>query len=164
MPTLSNRSWRVGAVWQLVGLQAWHRWCREPTRDKVVKRHQLIGSCLLPPPGSSVAEPHLKVEEPFTYFLNQQNNFHCIESCVNVFSIFGSLHGARSIYVYVCVRPICPTTGSWTDRDLNIWRVQWNHRHYISMCYCKFLGSDNARGLLCLLKPTLAKYLSQESI
>lgn len=62
-PTLSYRSGSVGAVGQLIGLQAGHSWRRETTGNEVVKRHQLIGSCLLPPPGSSVAEPHLREKQ-----------------------------------------------------------------------------------------------------
>lgn len=62
-PTLGYRRRSVRALGQLVGLQARHGRRGETTGNEVVKRHQLTGSCLLPPAGSSVAKPNLR-EEP----------------------------------------------------------------------------------------------------
>lgn len=61
--TLGYRGWGVGAIRQLVGLEAGHGRGWESTRDEVVKRHQLTSSSLLPPTGSSVAEPHLQIKK-----------------------------------------------------------------------------------------------------
>lgn len=57
--TLGYRGRRVGAVRQLIGRDAGHGRGRETPRDQVVKRHQLVGSRLLPPPRPPVAEPNL---------------------------------------------------------------------------------------------------------
>lgn len=58
--TLRYGSGSVGAVRQLVGLEAGHGRGWESTRNEVVEGHQLTSSSLLPPTGSSVAEPHLQ--------------------------------------------------------------------------------------------------------
>lgn len=61
--TLGYGGWSVRALRQLVGLQAWHGWRGETTRNEVVEGHQLTGPSLFPPAGSSVAKPNLR-EEP----------------------------------------------------------------------------------------------------
>lgn len=166
-PTLSYGR-RVGAVGQLIGLQAWHSRRRETTGDEVVKSHQLIGSGLLPPPGSSIAEPHLRGQQRqkcIIYLLTQTDKLKMHTACTILFFI---CQCAWSMQMYmhacVCVRPLWPIKGHWTDRDLNIWIVQWNHRHYIFVCYCKSQGSDNAGGQIELLKPILVHYLNEPSI
>lgn len=58
--TLCYRWGGVGAVRELVGGNAGHGWRWETPWDQVIKCHQLIGSCLLPPPRPPVAEPNLE--------------------------------------------------------------------------------------------------------
>lgn len=58
--TLCYRWGGVGAVRELVGGDAGHGWGWETPWDQVVECHQLIGSCLLPPPRPPVAEPNLE--------------------------------------------------------------------------------------------------------
>lgn len=100
----------------------------------------------------------------FIYLPTEWNKLNC-----SAHSVYGHLYFRECVCVClwilcaVCARP--PITRSWTDRDLNIWRVQWNHRHYIFVCYCKSPSSQaNARGLSQLVKPILAHYLNQASI
>lgn len=78
-PTLGYGRRSVRALGQLVGLQPRHGRRGETTGNEVVKRHQLTGSCLLPPAGSSVAKPNLR-EEPrqerlFNRLLIYKKNF-----------------------------------------------------------------------------------------
>lgn len=58
--TLCYRWGGIGALRELVGGDAGHGWRWETPWDQVIKCHQLIGSCLLPPPRPPVAEPNLE--------------------------------------------------------------------------------------------------------
>lgn len=49
----------IGAVREMVRSKAGHGWRWKTPWDQVIKGQQLIGPCLLPPPGPSVAEPYL---------------------------------------------------------------------------------------------------------
>ncbi len=64
--TLWDRRGRVRAVRQLIGLKTRHRRGWETTRYQVIKRHELIGSCLLPPASSSITKPNLQDRKQWT--------------------------------------------------------------------------------------------------
>lgn len=101
-PTLGYGGWRVWTVGQLVGLQAWHSWRRETTRDEVVESHQLIGSGLFPPPGSSVAEPHLGEEQKQECLL-LYSSASPVERCYSDNAYLYLAGSSVHVNVYVCV-------------------------------------------------------------
>ena len=78
--TLCYRWGGVGAVRELVGGNAGHGWRWETPWDQVIKCHQLIGSCLLPPSCPPVAEPNLEGQW-WQHLINVCYVFQIIHKC-----------------------------------------------------------------------------------
>lgn len=136
--TLRYGGGSVGAVGQLVGLEAGHGRGWESTRNEVVEGHQLTSSSLLPPTGSSVAEPHLqrKQDESVWFLCSMRIILVLLQPSVCVrTSLTGPLHGAELIEI--------STSGACNE----------THRHHIYVTApCQ---QANTRGLFQLLKPML---------
>lgn len=58
--TLGETVGRVAGLCHLERRKCWHACGGISARQQVVERRELIGSCLFPPSGPAIAEPHLK--------------------------------------------------------------------------------------------------------